>query len=392
MAHVHRRLAAGGGAVAQLVHVGRVVEQGEAGFHVLPQVRVVALALGEHAGVFQVAHTHVVGGQRHPGAVRFLDAVRHPVVQLTQVGGAGTDALGRVGAVGDAHFPGGAVGQHHQALDPGGGDRLGVPQGFLIGHRRQQAPVEAGVHGRFLELGGVAGQAVVHMADKAARRVQVELVHMAVETVRQPGGGAVRLGLGQKALRRQIEAAVVVGAERPRQALIHAQGEAGRQVRKQRAVDRIGVGVDQGVVAVALLDQGQQLLGGGVLHLLEAQFRVVQLRRHQHVRVAAAGAHQHLLADQVGDLGGALVTQAVHHQGVHVLVGGAVAQRLVAVVAGQQGGCGQIGLTAAHRVLKVGGAVHLQQAQFHAQALGKAARQLVFHAGEAVGVTVDGGQ
>ena len=50
MAHVYRRLAAGGGAVAQLVHVGRVVEQGEAGFHVLPQVRVVALALGEHLG------------------------------------------------------------------------------------------------------------------------------------------------------------------------------------------------------------------------------------------------------------------------------------------------------------------------------------------------------
>ena len=233
MAHVHRRLAAGGGTVAQLIHVGRVVEQGEPGLHVLPEVRVVALALGEHAGVFQMAHTHIVGGQRHPGAVRLLNAVRYPIVQLAQIGGAGANALGRVGAVGDAHLPGGAVGQHHQALDPGGRDRLGVPQGFLIGHRRQQAPVEAGVRGRFLELGGVAGQAVVHMADKAARRVQVELVHVAVETVRQPGGGAVRLGLGQKALRRQIEAAVVVGAERPGQALIHAQGETGGQVRKQ---------------------------------------------------------------------------------------------------------------------------------------------------------------
>ena len=286
MADVDHCLAAAGIAVAQLAGVGRVGQHGQTLFHILPVVRVATLALGQHAGVFQVTEAHVVGGQRHPGAARLGDARRDTIVGVAQVVGASQDALGRVGAITDTHLASGVVGEHHQTLHPGGGDGTRIPQGFLVGQGSQQTPVKAAVAFRLAEQFLIAGQTIFQVTYEAACCIQVELFHMAVETVFQLGGSAVGLGLSQVALGSQVQALVILGVERPSQRHVSGGGVIGDQLGPQGTLQGIVVGMDQGVIHLAVFHQSQQLFRAGFFHLLEFQARIFQLRLYQQFRVA----------------------------------------------------------------------------------------------------------
>ena len=257
MADVDHCLAAAGIAVAQLAGVGRVGQHGQALFHILPVVRVTTLALGEHASVFQVTEAHIVGGQGHPGAARLGNPRRDTIVGVAQIVGASQDALGRVGAITDAHLACGVVGEHHQALYPGGGDGARIPQGFLVSQGGQQAPVETAVAFRLAEQFLIAGQAIFQVTHEAACRIQIELFHMAVETIFQFGSGAVGLGLSQVALGSQVQALVILGVERPSQRHVSGGGVIGGQLGPQGTLQGIVVGMDQGVIHLAVFHQSQ---------------------------------------------------------------------------------------------------------------------------------------
>lgn len=59
--------------------VGGVIEQLVAAFDVCPAVGVEAQALGNDAGIFEVADAVVIGGQGHKSTVRFGDACGNAV-------------------------------------------------------------------------------------------------------------------------------------------------------------------------------------------------------------------------------------------------------------------------------------------------------------------------
>lgn len=209
-----------------------------------PAIGVEPSALGDSAGILQVAEADVVRRQRHPGAVRFGDPLGNLPDDALQVARTAPYALLGILAIVNAHRLGGAQGQHHHAADAGRGHGPRVPVRLLVADRREQPPVHAVLGGRVLEPGAVARQAGIDVLQEGARADVVEAVGMteiAVGDLRQPPVG---LDLAEVAVRGLDQAAVVAGAKRPRDRLGLAEIESHADVGIKELVDqhRGGVG------------------------------------------------------------------------------------------------------------------------------------------------------
>ena len=84
------------------------------------------MSLSENAGIFEMAHPLVVGGQRHPGTLRLIDAQRELLFQQLQIARPRHNAFASVQAVGYLHAVRGIFGQHHHAA------HLGIRRGKRI--------------------------------------------------------------------------------------------------------------------------------------------------------------------------------------------------------------------------------------------------------------------
>ena len=125
--------------------VFRQREQRQRLFHGRPGVGIELLLLREHARVLEVRDADVVRRQREPGAIRLLDARRQLVLQIAEIACGRRDARLRIEPIHDAHVARRLLGQLHHAAYAGLAGRLRVPLRFLVGDRRQQAPLDAGL-------------------------------------------------------------------------------------------------------------------------------------------------------------------------------------------------------------------------------------------------------
>ena len=203
-------------------------------------------------------HAHVVGGERQPGAVGFLDAGRQPRLQVQQVAGAALDTLAGVETIGDAQVVGGAPGQHHQAAHAGVGRGFRVPVRFLVADRGQQAPIQPVGVGGLTEQRNQRRQAVAHLAHELVHADPVEALVLGVEGRVQRRQAAVlaRLVHEDEGLARQ---AVVRAARKgPCVGQGARQREGDVDARVIAAVQAEDVRVDQGGVDRAVGDGQQQ--------------------------------------------------------------------------------------------------------------------------------------
>ena len=108
-----------------------------------PEVGLEPLLLRQDARVLEVAEADVERGEREPGAVRLLDALRQLGLEIGEIACGGQRRRARVEPVGHAEVARGILGQLHQSAHAGLAGRLRVPLRFLVRDGGEQPPLDA---------------------------------------------------------------------------------------------------------------------------------------------------------------------------------------------------------------------------------------------------------
>ncbi len=303
--HKVHRLAAPGVAIAGFA-VPLLLRKARQHFlYVQPLIRVQAFFLGQLAGVIQVTAANVVGCQRKPGAIRLFDIVVQFALDQSQILGAAHDALLCVQPVGHAHRLRGVLGQHHQAANAGFGRDGGLPQGLLIAHGCQQAPVDLLLFGRILEEFFVFGQALLQVLGEGVSADVTQNIDVPVVAVLQALQGAVFFDLVQIRIDLVEQAVVFTGHHRPALAAGVAQIKGHANVGEVHLVHCHFVGVDQCQVYLPFIDHAQQVDNLDGVGLFVFDSGILLLEFGQLLGVGAAFKHHDAFTHQIGGSGGA---------------------------------------------------------------------------------------
>ena len=391
--HIGDRFPASRVTVLQVLVVLALGQQGQVLAHISPAVRVSAQLFGQHAGIFEVAIADVVGGQRHPGAVWLADALGDLVAGLGEVARATVDTLNGVEAV-YPHFPGGGAGQHHQAAHAGGGLGAGVPVGLLVTQGRQQFPVQLVLVRRFLQLFTPLGQALAGELSEGLCAAHVHFADVAEIQLAQLCHQTSGIGPQHKVARRPVQGVVIAFGEGPGNRLELGQVKGDVGIRVEAAVNRVSIGVHDGVVVFALVDHLHQFHGVHIGNFFPIEALVAARELAQLLAVGTASDHRNVFTGQIGHAAGARLAEAIDDLLADLEVGGGKADLFAALRGYREARSGQVG--AGLRVIQlaeqVAQIVHVTDFELNTQLPGKCAQHAVLKAGViAVGVFVIGG-
>ena len=390
--HIVDRLTTPGIAVAGLAVPLFLRQQRQMILHVNPAIRIATIVTGENARIIQMAQTNVISRQREPGTVGLGNVGGQLVTHPHQITRAPGDALRRIDPVGHANEFGGGQGQHHQPSHASGGAGVGVPEGFLIGHRRKQSPIHALLIRRLAKQLLEARQPLLHVSGKGAGADIVEHVGVPIEALEQLIESAIGADTVEEPVHLQQQALVFATGQGPCHGLRRAEVKADVQGRVETLVHHQLVGIHHGVVDLAVVDHAQQVDRFKTVGFFEYQLRMFDLQLAQLVGQCAAFQHGDASFVQVLDTPRLPIAPTIHHLRRHLQVGLGKVNLLGAIGVGGQPGGGNVWPLAVDQltvqIIQRRAGDHLQ---FHIQAVGKALAQLVLQTGIAVPALIVGG-